>query len=95
MEYEGDGEANCDWRVQYRHQSIGTGTGGSGNKRTCGNHPNYRFIKIGQNTKKNPGDLRRLSVTQTPVENYQLTLVEKNSQMSRGQNTEKSPGQLR
>ena len=32
-------------------------TGGIGNKRTSGDHPNYSFIKIGRNTKKSPGDL--------------------------------------
>ena len=39
-----------------------------------GDHPNYSIVKIGQNTKKSPGDLRRL-VTQTPMENRQRTLV--------------------
>ena len=34
-----------------------------------------QIIKIGQNTEKSPGDLSRLAVTQTLVENYQLTLV--------------------
>ena len=34
-------------------------------------------LKIGQNTKKGPGDLMGLSVTQTPVRNYRLTLVRK------------------
>ena len=57
------------------HQRIGTGTGRLGNKRTSGDHPNYRIVEIGQNTKKSPGDLRRLAVTQTPVESHQLTLV--------------------
>ena len=38
-------------------------------------NPNYSIIKIGQNTKKNPGDMRKLAITQTPVENYQLTLM--------------------
>ena len=28
-------------------------------------------IKIGQNTKKSPGDSKRLAVTRTPVENHQ------------------------
>ena len=46
-----------------------------GNKRTSGDHLNYSIIKIDQNTEKSPGDLRRLAVTQTPVENHQLTLV--------------------
>ena len=41
-----------------------------GDKRTSGDHPNYSIIKIGQNTKKSPGDLKRLAVTQTPVENH-------------------------
>ena len=38
-----------------------------GNKRTSGDHPNYSIIKIGKNTEKSPGDLRRLDVAQTPV----------------------------
>ena len=32
-----------------------------------GDHPNDSIIENSQNTKKNPGDLRRLAVTQTPV----------------------------
>ncbi len=46
-----------------------------GNKRTSGDHPNYCIIEIGQNTKKSPGDLRRLAVTPTPVKDHQLTLM--------------------
>ena len=46
-------------------------------KRTSGDHPNYIIIKIGQNTAKSPGDLRRLAVTQIPVEGHQLMLVRK------------------
>ena len=30
------------------------------NKRTSGDNPNYGFVKIGQNTKKSPGDLKVL-----------------------------------
>ena len=33
------------------------------------------IIKIGQNTKKSPGDLEELMVTQTLVKNHQLTMV--------------------
>ena len=33
--------------------------------------------KIGQNSEKNPGDLRRLVVTSIPVKDHQLTLVRK------------------
>ena len=54
---------------------FGTRTGGLGNKRTSGDHPNYSIIKIGQKTEKSPGDLKRLALTQTPVENHQLTPV--------------------
>ena len=36
------------------------GDGRVGNRRTNGEHPDYGFAKIGQNTEKSPGDLRRL-----------------------------------
>ena len=42
------------------HRRISTGTGGLGNKRSSGDHPNYSIIKIGQKTKKSPRDFRRL-----------------------------------
>ena len=35
----------------------------------------YNIVEIGQNTKKSPGNLRRLAITQTPVKTHQLTLV--------------------
>ena len=62
---------------------IGTGTEGLRDKRTSGDHPNNSIIKIGLNTEKSPEDLRRLTVTQTPVVNHQLTLVWKNFLMSK------------
>ena len=65
MEHESDGDTN----------SIDIGSGGLGNKSTFGDRPKYSIVEIGQNTKKSPGDLRRLVVTQTPVKNHQLTLV--------------------
>ena len=46
-----------------------------GNKRANRDHPNVSVIKICLITKKNPGYLMRLAVTQTPVENNHLTLV--------------------
>ena len=49
--------------------------GGVGIWRTGGDHPNFYIIENGQNTEKSPGDLRRLAVTQTPVENHRLTLM--------------------
>ena len=72
---ECDDDTNCNWCSWYSHQRIGKRTGGPGNKRTSEDHPNVSIIKISQTTKKNPGDLRRLAVTQTPVRNHQLTLV--------------------
>ena len=33
-------------------------------------HPDYRIVKIGQNTEISHGDLRRLVVTQTSVKAY-------------------------
>ena len=49
--------------------------GGHGSWRTSGDHPNYSIVENGQNTVKSPGDLRRLAVSQTPVKDYQLTLM--------------------
>ena len=48
-----------------------------------GDNPNNSIAEIGQNTEKNLGDLRRLVVTQTPVKDYQLTLMGK---LSRSKN---------
>ena len=59
--------ANCNCCAQFSHQRIGTENGGIGNKRTSGYHLNDSIIKTGQNTEKDPGDLRRLDVSQTPV----------------------------
>ena len=75
MEHESYGDTNCNCHAWYSHQRIGTGTGGLGNNRTCGDHPNYSIVEIGQNTEKSPGDLRRVAITQTPLKNHQLTLV--------------------
>ena len=42
--------------------------GGSG-------HPDYSITENGQNTKKSPGDLMRIAVTQTSVKNPRLKLM--------------------
>ena len=75
MEQESHGDTNLNWRSRYSHQKIGRRTGGLGYKKTSGEHPSSSIVEIGQNTKKNPGDLKRLAVTQTPMENHKLTLV--------------------
>ena len=65
--HRSDGDINCNKRVRYSQQRL--------SKETSGDHPKYSITKICQNTEKSLGDLRRLAVTQTPVENHQLTLV--------------------
>ena len=40
-----------------------------------GDHPKYSTIKNGQDTKKSPGELRTLVVTQTHVKDNQLKLM--------------------
>ena len=69
MEHKRDDDTNCNLHAWYSHHWFGTGTRRLGNKRASGDHPKYRFVEICQNTEKSPGDLRRLAVTQTPVEN--------------------------
>ena len=51
--------------------------GGLGNWRTGRDNPNDSIAKNGQNPETSPGDFWKLLVTQTPVKNHQLTLIEK------------------
>ena len=75
MEHEGDNYINSDWCFWYSHQRIIKGTGGHGNKRTSGDHPNNYFIENDQNTEKRPVYLRRLADTQNPMKDHQLMLM--------------------
>ena len=75
MKYEGDGDTNCNWCTWNNPQMIGKGTGGFRNQRSNGDLLHYSIIKIGLNTEKSPGDLRKLAVTKTPVKNHRSTLV--------------------
>ena len=63
MKHEGDGDTSCNCCIWNIPQRIGKETGRIRNKRTSGDSPDYSIIEIGQNTEKNPGDLRRLIVT--------------------------------
>ena len=72
MEHESDGDTNCNWLARNSHQRIGIRTEEIENKRMSGEHPNYSIV---ENTRKNSGDLWRHAVSQTPLENHQLTLV--------------------
>ena len=74
-EHEGDNYTYCDWCFWYSNQRIIIGTGEHGSWKMSGDHPNDYIIENGQNTVKNPGDLKRLAVTQTPVEDHQLKLM--------------------
>ena len=58
MEHESDDDTNYNWSTRYGHQRFGIRSGGLGNKRTSGDHPNYSIVAINQNTEKSPGDLR-------------------------------------
>ena len=73
MEYEGDGDTNCNWLTWYTHKKIDNGTGGLGNKRTNGDHTDDSIIKIGKNTEKIHRYLSRHAATPTPVANHLLT----------------------
>ena len=60
MEHESDGDTHCNWCARYSHQRIDNGIGGLWNKRASVDHPIDSIVEIGQNTKKNPGDLLSL-----------------------------------
>ena len=63
MEHENDGVTICSWRTWNDSERIDKGTGRFRNMRKSGDYSDYSIIKIGQNTEKSPGDLRRLIVT--------------------------------
>ena len=73
MEHKGDGETIVIGALGT--VTKGKVTGRLRSQRTSGDHPNNSIIKIGQNTEKNPEDLRRHVVIQTLVKTPQPTLV--------------------
>ena len=77
MEHEIDSYTNSNMCSWYTRQRNDKSTGGLGNNRTSGDHSNYSIVEIGQNTKKSPGDLRRLAICQTLVRNHRITVVGK------------------
>ena len=50
MEHESDGDTSFNWSAPYCHQKTDKGTGGFGNGRTSGDHPNNSLIKGGEST---------------------------------------------
>ena len=79
MEHESYGNTNCNWRARNDPKRLNKGAERDGHRTTSRDHPNYCIPEIGQNTEKNPRDLRSLAFTQTPVKDHQLTQVYKNS----------------
>ena len=71
---ESDSDINCNRYAQYSQLRINKETERTGNN-SNGDHPNDRTVKIGQNTEKSHGDLRRLAFTQTSVKDHQLMLM--------------------
>ena len=72
IKHDRNGDTRCNWCAWNDPQKFGKWVEKLGNKRTNKDHPNHSIAKIGQNTEKNPGDLRRRTVTQTPVKDHLL-----------------------
>ena len=75
MEHKGDGNTSDTDDISAVTKGLVQGLEDLENKKVSGDHPNNNIVEIGQNTKKNPGDLTRLAVTQILVENHQPKLV--------------------
>ena len=75
VDHENDVYTNCNWCPWYCNRRIIKESGGLGNMRMSGDYPNYHIIEKGQNTKRIPGSLRRLAVTQTSEKDHQFTLM--------------------
>ena len=71
MKHEDDGDTSCNWCTWNNPKIISKGIGRLGNKSSSEDHPDYRINKIGQNTDKSSGDLKKLAITQTPARNHQ------------------------
>ena len=75
MEHEGDYDNSCNWCTWNNSQRIGKKARRLGNKSSSGDYQDYNTIKIDSNSEKSPWDLKRLAVTQTPMENPQQMLI--------------------
>ena len=74
MEHKSNYDTSYNSCARNGPQRHGKGTEDE-NRRTSQDHSNDSIIKIGQNTEKSPGDLRRLTVTHTYVKDHLQTLV--------------------
>ena len=75
MEHEDDGATNCSWCAWNDPQILGKGAERFRNRRTSYDHQNCDIVGVGSNTEKIPGDLRRITITQTPVKYNQPALA--------------------
>ena len=78
MEHENDSDTIYYWCSLKDRQRLGKPTGIPGNRRMCRDHPICCVVEIGQNTERNPGDLRRFVLTQTSLKDLELMLFKKN-----------------
>ena len=83
MEHEGDDDTSCNWYTRSNPQKLTKKIERLINQRTSRDHPEYGIMKIDRNTKKSPGDLKRLAISQTPGLNHPLTLVWKALKLKR------------
>ena len=73
-----NGDTNCNWHAWNSLLKPGNGAGRVGNRKTYRDYRNYSIIKISQTTETSSGNMRRLTVTQIPARDQQLTLMWKN-----------------
>ena len=89
MEQERNGVTIYNWYTWSNPQRFGKRTGRAENGRMNRDHPNYSIVEIDQNTKKSPRNLKRLAVTQTPIEDHQLRFKRKTRYKSNDKLTQK------
>ena len=65
MKYESDGDTDSNWCPWNGPERLCKWTGKVGNRRTDRHYSNYSIPKIGRDTEKTPGNLRRFTVTVT------------------------------
>ena len=80
MENVSDSDTNCNWCALNDPQRLGKEAERVGYRWAGRDYPIYNVSKICYDTEKSSENLMRFAVTQTPVKDYQLTLMWKNLQ---------------
>ena len=65
MEHESDADTNYDWWGWNDPQIFCKEAGRVGDRRTSSDIPNYSIVKVGTNSEKSPGDMRKVAVSRT------------------------------